>query len=212
MSAELSPLFAAIKATYAAQPPSKHSVLGPSSAYKWTACPASIAMEQAGGYKDSAGSSARKGTFQHFVSAYCLEHGHSAAEFIGLQETVEGEDFTFDKDMAELCQTYIDTVLSYVGDDGILFVEQQLDISWITGEEGAVGTADAIIVRNGELIVIDLKTGLNDVDAVENQQLTIYAAAALRMWNEGTLKAPAVQISTPPVTESAPADDGDDLL
>lgn len=211
MLPELSPLHAAIKAAFAAQPPSRHSVLGPSSAYKWMACPASIAMEQAGGYQDSVGSSARKGTFQHFVSAYCLQHGHAAAEFIGYQETVEGEDFTFDREMAELCQTYIDTVNTYVGDDGVLFVEQELDISWITGEEGAVGTADAIVVRNGEIVIIDLKTGRNDVDAEKNEQLTIYAAAALKMWQDGTLKAP-VGKSTPPVPESAPADDGDDLL
>ena len=189
--------------------PEKHAVLGFSSAYAWKACPAKVAMEQHGGYKDTAGSAAKAGTFQHHVAAFCLEQGKSAKDFLGYKETVEGEDFEFDEDMAKTVQTYIDTVMTYKGDDGILFVEQQVDIEWTTGEPGAVGTADAIIVRNGELIVIDLKTGGNNVDARENDQLIGYAAAALRMYQEGRL-VPAG--NTPPPVETTPAaDDGDDL-
>ena len=101
-------------------------------------------------------------------------------------------------------------MLTYKGDTGILFVEQQLDISWITGEEDAVGTADAIVVRDGELIVIDLKTGHNNVDAKENDQLMGYAAAALRAYQLGQLVALE---NTPSLVSEAPAveDDGDDL-
>ena len=165
-------------------------MLGPSSAYKWTACPGSIALEQVGGYKDSAGSAARVGTFQHHVAAICLDQDLPAKDFIGYKETVEGEDFEFDTDMAVTVQTYLDTVRNYVGHDGILFIEQELDISWITGEANAIGTADAIVARDGELTVIDLKTGRNNVDAKENDQLLMYAAAALKAYNEGKLTAP----------------------
>lgn len=210
MSTELKPLIAAIHAAYGAQAESKHSVLGPSSAYKWTACPAAIAMEQLGKYEDKVGSAARKGTFQHFVSAYCLLNDHDAADFIGYTETVEGEEFTFDKSMAETCQIYIDTVRQYVGDTGTLFVEQSVDISWITGEEGAIGTADAIIIRDGELTVVDLKTGQNNVESKDNDQLTIYAAAALKAYQDGKLKNNPSLIEKP-VTQPAPADDADDL-
>jgi hypothetical protein len=187
--------------------PEKHAVLGFSSAHAWKACPAKVAMEQAGGYPDKVGINAKAGTFMHHVAAFALTQGKDAKEFLGYKETVEGEDFTFDEDMAALVQTYIDTVHMYQGEDGQLFVEQQLDIAWITGEEGAVGTADAIIIRNGELIVIDLKTGHNNVDAKENDQLTGYAAAALRMYQEGRLgNKPAVE-NTP-----APSADADDDL
>ena len=210
MSTVTTPLIAAFKAAFAAQPESRHSVLGPSSAYKWTACPAAIAMEQLGGYEDKVGSAARKGTFQHFVSAYCLLNKHDAAEVIGYQETVEGEEFTFDKDMAETCQVYIDTVRQYVGDSGILFVEQMVDISWITGEEGAIGTADAIIVRDGELTIVDLKTGQSNVEAKDNDQLTIYAAAALKAWQDGKLENRPSLVEKA-VTQPAASDDGDDL-
>lgn len=167
--------------------PEKHAVLGFSSAYAWRACPAKVAMEQHGQYPDKVGSNAKRGTFMHHVAAFCLTQFKSAKEFIGYQENVEGEDFTFDEEMAALVQTYVDTVLTYKGDTGLLFVEVQLDIAWITGEEDAVGTADAVVIRDGELIVIDLKTGHNNVDAAANDQLLGYAAAALKMHNEGRL-------------------------
>jgi len=194
----------------AAPQPERHAALGFSSAYAWKACPAKVAMEQHGQYPDTAGEAAKRGTFQHHVAAFCLTEGKTAKEFIGYKEVVEGIEFTFNDDMADLVQTYVDTVLTYKGDTGILFVEQQLDISWITGEEDAVGTADAIVVRDGELIVIDLKTGHNNVDAKENDQLMGYAAAALRAYQLGQLVALE---NTPSLVSEAPAveDDGDDL-
>jgi RecB family exonuclease len=78
----------------------------------------------------------------------------------------------------------------------------------MTGEKDAIGTADAIVVRGDELIVIDLKTGRNKVEAFCNKQLTIYALAALKALADGKLTNPVVPDAgnTPP-----PVDDGDDL-
>lgn len=149
---------------------------------------------------DTPGPAASLGTFMHHVAATALEQHKDAKAYLGYKETVEGIDFEFDEEMAALVQTYLDTVWTYVGLDGELFVEQELDISWITGEPNAIGTADAVIVRNGELCVIDLKTGRNGVDARENDQLLIYAMAALKAYNEGALR------KSPP-----PVDDADDL-
>ena len=185
--------------------PSRHALLGPSGAYKWMTCPGSIAMEQRGGYKDSVGNAAKAGTFMHHVAATALEQHKDAKEYLGYKETVEGVDFTFDDEMAALVQVYLDTVWTYVGLDGELFIEQELDISWLTGEKDAIGTADAVVVRGSELVVIDLKTGHNNVDALNNHQLIIYSMAALKAYNEGKLKK-----SPPPV--SAPVDDIDDLI
>lgn len=181
--------------------PSRHALLGPSSAYKWMTCAGSVALEQAGGYKDSAGNAAKSGTFMHHVAAFCLEQHKNAVDFLGYQENVEGVNFVFDEDMATTVQTYVDTVWTYVGLDGELFIEQELDISWLTGEPDAVGTADAIVVRNGELVVIDLKTGHNKVEAKNNHQLVIYSMAALKAYNEGKLTKSAPPVEPVPVDE-----------
>jgi hypothetical protein len=170
-------------------------------------CAGSIALEQAGKYTDSAGNAAKSGTFMHHVAAFCLEQHKNAVDFLGYKETVEGLDCVFDDDMATLVQTYVDTVWTYVGLDGELFIEQELDISWLTGEPDAVGTADAIVVRGGELVVIDLKTGHNRVEARNNYQLVIYSMAALKAYNEGKL----TKTATPGV-EVQQADDADDLV
>lgn len=189
--------------------PSRHALLGPSGAYKWMTCPGSVALEQAGGYKDSVGNAAKSGTFMHHVAAFCLEQHKNAVDFLGHQENVEGVNFQFDEDMATLVQIYLDTVWTYVGLDGELFIEQELDISWLTGEPDAVGTADAVVVRGGELVVIDLKTGHNKVDAKNNHQLVIYAMAALKAYNEGTLTKSVPPVETVPVDEF---NDDDDLV
>jgi hypothetical protein len=144
-------------------------------------------MEKLAGNKDQAGMAASEGTFQHHVAALCLENKRAAESYIGYQEKVDGIDFTFDEEHARTVQVYLDTVWGHVGDTGELFIEQGLDISSITGEPDAIGTADAIVVRHGELIVIDLKTGRNNVEAFGNHQLIIYALAALKAYNEGKL-------------------------
>jgi hypothetical protein len=65
---------------------------------------------------------------------------------------------------------------------GMLLVEQRVPIGHITGEEGATGTSDAIVVdtANRVLFVIDLKYGTGvHVHANENEQLMMYALGAL---------------------------------
>ena len=181
-------------------------MLSPSSAYKWLTCAGSVAMEQAGQYKDSAGRAASEGTFMHHVAATALEQHKEAKAYIGYQETVDSIDFTFNDDHVAIVQPYLDTVWNLVGLDGELFVEQELDISWLTGEEGAIGTADAIVVRGTELIVIDLKTGRNSVEAKSNHQLVMYSLAALKAYEEGKLQ------KSPPPVDAAPAVDYDDLV
>lgn len=183
--------------------PGRHAKAGASSAYKWMQCAGSLAMEAAFGKPDTGSQHAAVGTFQHHVAAAALAQHKNAKDFLGYKERVDGFDFVFDEEMAECVQTYLDAVWQAVGLDGELYIEQELDISWLTGEPDAVGTADAIVVTpNGQLIVIDLKTGRNRVDAYRNRQLIIYAMAAKKAYEEGKL-----QKSTPPVEDA-----GDDLI
>ena len=88
-----------------------------------------------------------------------------------------------DVDMAGHVQTYIDTVQEYAK-HGTLIVEESLPIDHITGEKEAEGTADAVIVGDDELTVIDLKFGAGvTVSAFENGQLMIYGLGALEKYS-----------------------------
>lgn len=188
--------------------PSRHALAGPSKAYQWVPCPGSIAMAVRGAYPRKSSKNAAVGTFQHHVAAFALTEFKDAKDYLGYSELVDGFEFTFDEEMAETVQTYIDTVRLYAGTDGDLYVECELDISWITGEEGAVGTADAIVVKGDQITVIDLKTGRNKVSAEKNSQLTIYAMAAIKALELGKLGDPIR--NTPSPVEVA-EDDGSDL-
>jgi hypothetical protein len=74
-------------------------------------------------------------------------------------------------------QVYADLVLSF---GGIVLAEQRVPIGHITGEDGATGTSDAVVLKMDEIVVADLKYGRGvRVDAEGNPQLIMYALGAL---------------------------------
>lgn len=154
---------------------SKHAVCSPSGAPGWMRC--------AGWRGDSQGNEySREGTAAHELGQMCLKTHTDARAYLGRVITVEGHDFTVDEDMADHVQRYVDLVREIRdGTRGELLVEQRLPIDHITGEEGAEGTSDAVVIASDELIVADLKFGRGvEVDAEENEQLQLYALGALR--------------------------------
>lgn len=176
---------------------STHATLSPSSAHRWLHCPGSVALEAV--EPDTSSEFADEGTAAHFLASECLENKvdatHYLGEYIRVYEPEEGEGFvgfTPDKDdpyegkgrvfvvdgeMSEEVQKYLDYVRGLGGD---LYIENRMSIAHITGEAGAEGTSDSVVVLDDELIVIDLKYGRGvRVDAERNEQLGIYAAAAL---------------------------------
>lgn len=168
-----------------------HAQLSPSSGHRWLYCPGSIALEAL--HADKSSDFADEGSAAHFLASECLEQEYDAGDYMNWKILVyqggtcwfqddqtppEGASlFTVDEDMAGHVQKYLDYVRALGGER---MVEQRLPISGITGEADAFGTSDVVVLAGDELIIVDLKYGRGvKVDAERNEQLAIYALAAL---------------------------------
>ena len=161
-----------------------HAKLSPSGAHRWMRCPGSVVLEAE--YPDSSSAYAREGTAAHELAALILEDGHESAQpFIGkvLNFIDHGEevDWTITQDMADHVDDYVKLVREKA-EGKTLLIERKVPIGHITGEEGATGTSDAIIIDhiNKLIEVIDLKYGMGvRVFAEGNEQAQLYALGAL---------------------------------
>ena len=156
---------------------SAHAKLSPSGAHRWMACPGSVVLEAE--YPDSSSRAAAEGTLAHTIASVCLISHTDPNAYVGSEHTVDGFDFTVGQDLVGHVADYMSLVREYA-EGGTLLVERQVSIGHLTGEEGATGTADAIILKGNEIVVIDLKYGMGvKVDAINNPQLMMYALGAL---------------------------------
>lgn len=155
-----------------------HAKLSPSGAHRWMTCPGSVVLEAA--YPDEGSVFADEGTAAHTLAAWCLTDGLPAEEYIGEVIHVGKRQFKVDKTMAGHVANYVKLVKG-LAEGGTLLVERQVPIGHLTGEDGATGTSDAVIIKAVErnLSVVDLKYGMGvQVDAKDNQQLQMYALGA----------------------------------
>lgn len=158
-----------------------HSLLSPSKAARWLNCPPSARLEAE--IPDTPSPYAAEGTLAHALAENELNF---AAGYISKDAYEDcylslSTDPLFEVDMTDYVASYVDFVLNILAEGGAdtkLFVEQKLDLRRYVPD--CYGTADAIVVSDNTLHIIDLKYGKGvKVDAFENPQLKLYALGAL---------------------------------
>jgi hypothetical protein len=155
---------------------SKHSIISPSSAYRWLNCPGSARAEAK--YPDESSEYAQEGTDAHRLFEKCILKKVPALHYLGsnlLRE--DGGIFQVTDEMVENIQWCLDYVFDLNQDS--IQAETKYELPFVHKE--LAGTCDVTIREPfGELTVIDLKYGQGvDVEAVGNPQLMIYALGAL---------------------------------
>lgn len=165
---------------------SNHAFLSPSGMPAAMLCNVKPIREK--DFPESTNDSADEGTAAHFLQEQCLEMKVDAAHFHGTRIKVENGHAEFNMggkwpvgpDFTREVQKSLD-VIHTLADGATIYPEQKLPISFITGEEGATGTSDVIVVKGKTLFCMDLKFGRGvQVFAEGNEQLLMYGAAAVR--------------------------------
>jgi hypothetical protein len=120
------------------------------------------------------------GTACHELASIALLKGDQVyAERKASKISADGFEFEVDDEMVEVAKRYTDYVRDAAGADGTILVEQRVDFSSDLGVDEAFGTADALIIRGDEMIVVDLKTGRGVEVEADTAQLKAYALGCL---------------------------------
>lgn len=161
--------------------PEQHAVLSASSSKMWMSCPPSAQLNAAA--NDTPTEYAKQGTVAHLWAETKVKR------ILGqnLKDPTDGAEY-YDVEMAECTDSYAQYVSEQIEkakqrcSDPIVLVEQRVDFSrWVPG---GFGTADAIIVSDDVLSIIDLKYGAGiPVDAENNSQMMCYALGALELFD-----------------------------
>lgn len=159
-----------------------HAKLSPSGAHRWMRCPGSVVLEAQ--YPDRGSVYAREGSAAHELAAIVLEGNEPNAQgYVGMK--VEFEDggetvqWLVTQDMADHVDDYVKLVREKAQGKTLL-VERKVPIGHITGEKGATGTSDAIIIGSDDIEVIDFKYGMGvQVFAEDNEQAQFYGLGTL---------------------------------
>lgn len=139
-----------------------HAYLSPSSSERWLVCTKAPITEK--DYPDQFSLFAAEGTLAHELAEKALSLQLKA-------DLIAGD---YPKEMRKHVQEYLDYVNAI---PGRLFVEQKLGLAPVV--DNGFGTADAIVINDKELHIIDLKYGKGvPVKAEGNSQLMLYAVGA----------------------------------
>lgn len=165
---------------------SQHAFLSPSASHRWLNCPPSAKL--CATIPDKSSSYALQGTCAHELCAYLVEKGLGR----NVTDPTESLDY-YDSEMQQCAEGYADFVLSEYDQakktcpDAEILIEQKVDYSkWV---QDGTGTADCIIICDGQAEIIDYKHGLGVMVSAEseefggNPQLMCYALGLLEMFD-----------------------------
>lgn len=162
-----------------------HAVAGPSKSAMWLMCANSLAAEI--GQPEGDRKAADMGSDKHELLTLCLQFDKMAIDYIG--HTLK-YGHTVNNEIAGDVQIVLDNVRERISSYELrgctvqIELEQHVPIDHITGEEGATGTADIVLIvswpdGHATSDVIDAKFGYQEVIAEENTQLMMYGSGAL---------------------------------
>ena len=162
--------------------PNAHALLSPSAAHRWIHCTPSVRLEE--GVRDEGSDFAAEGTLAHAIASRkileTLGRPHDEQD----REIEELRERYYSEEMEGYTDTYRSIVLEKFNQaktrskDAQLLVEVRLDFGSFLPD--AFGTADAVIIADDLMEVIDFKYGKGvKVDADHNPQMMIYALGAL---------------------------------
>ena len=153
---------------------SAHSIIAPSSASRWGACPGSAVLEA--GYPDNPEheESRKEGNASHWVASSVLTDGARPQDFVGLTAF---NGIIIDDVMVDAAMVYVAAVLAVSGE--VLKVEQAVQIARINA--ACFGTPDSWYYDavQGILHIFDYKYGWGVVEAFENKQGVCYYAGII---------------------------------
>ncbi|WP_207479520.1 DUF2800 domain-containing protein [Arenibaculum pallidiluteum] len=152
-----------------------HASLGASGAYRWIACPGSVALLQT--VPSTETGYAREGTVAHEVAQGCLVDNVSPSIFLG----AEYQGITVTAEMVEAVQVYVDFARALIEPGDMVFVEHRFDLGDLDAPAPMFGTADLVVYKPAarRLVVVDYKHGQGvAVEARGNPQGRYYALGA----------------------------------
>lgn len=163
--------------------PQAHSEFSPSGSGRWLACPGSIqAIRSLNLVRGKSNFYALEGSVAHEIASECLiDTGKHPEDYIGQTITLPNEDgILVTKEMTDAVDIYVDHVLAYRTPTNRMRIEEKVSLEFLT--PGMFGTADAIVIDEDVLRVIDYKHGKGvAVDVHKNSQLMTYGLGTVMM-------------------------------
>lgn len=162
-------------------PPKGHAVLSASSSHRWLNCPPSARLCEK--YEDKSSEYATEGSEAHNLCEFRLKQA------LGIPTKNPIDNLTYYNAEMECCANeYANYVLELFEkakqscSDPVVMIEQQVNFSrWV---KDGFGTADCIIIADGEMNIVDYKHGQGlEVSAVENSQMMLYSLGSLEIFD-----------------------------